>query len=150
MTVTVLQDVNIGKGLELNPVTKQMQVTIATGLAFDDNNKLKVTPSFKYIKAGDSNAPQLKYKKITGNLPSSLSFGTNNYEFAHGLDASKILNIDAVIKHKAKDEYYKPDTDIDYSLYKVFWDASNIKIRLSSFSASNLAGQSVMFLVTYH
>lgn len=153
MPVNVLQDVNIGKGLQINPVTKQVQLNASGDFSFNAENQLLLNDELTVgsliansIQAG-INAPKLKIKKLQGTIATPA--GSNRYHFAHGVDGSKIKTVQSKVTTRGTSDYYPADTDIDYSFYHLFWNQTDIIVVTSLIASSKLSGQTFTFYVEY-
>ena len=101
------------------------------------------------IVAGAYNAssnPAVKTKKLTGTSSGSVS---GSVSVAHGLDASKIISVSAVLTALGS-VYYLPGYDSPFttSAYLVHFDANNVILTLNA-GASNITSRPFTIWITY-
>lgn len=89
-------------------------------------------------------APKIAYKKLTGIFDSAL--GTVN--LAHGLDATKILDVAVVAKSSLGTDYHKNGSSLANVNFDFYFDSYYLRI-LPSSGAARLAGQKFNAFITY-
>ena len=118
-------------------------------LAFDQNGNAGIgliDPDAKlevngYTKLG-SNAPKIKMKKLTGTT------GTGSTTIAHGLTASKILDMSILVQELSGafvHPVYTPNTS-DISYYQTYFGTDNIILELQG---ANINSRPYTILITY-
>ncbi len=89
-------------------------------------------------------APKIAYKKLTGAFDSTL--GT--VSLAHGLDATKILDVSVVAKSSLGTDYHKNGSSLADVNFDFYFDVYYLHI-LPSSGATKLVGQKINALITY-
>jgi hypothetical protein len=102
-----------------------------------------------FTKLGND-APSIKMKKLTGTTASAQG-GT--ITVAHGLTASKIISINALVQYGAAGHYTMPgDLTAGYQFY-AYSDTTNINLRLGggehTGSSANILSKPFTVLITY-
>lgn len=133
----VLTNVSLGQGILASSLTSVGTLTDLT-VAGDVINEA-------YTALG-ADAPLVKQKMFVATSPAAAS-GT--LDTAHAIADDKIISIHATIK-AVDGDFIVADHSLDaIKLYSVRWDNTNIKMKLSSGSTSQIWSRPVTYIVTY-
>ena len=98
-----------------------------------------------FTKLG-TDAPAIKMKKFTGNMPATEG---NCFNFAHGLNAAKILDVRVVVEYSAgtfvTGEY---EQSVGYQS-SVYYTSTNIFVCTKAGNSALIIGDPFKILVTY-